>query len=150
MVRSANRPAPARTLTPGGGGGLSSRRKRLLLAAGWPTRLLRAGWPVCPPGAESVRGIPLSAAVLAGEASTTADLLQPRSLQAALRSLADDRDGTRRTLVEGLIQLARSALFSMEGKCALNVKEPPMLYGRLLLLFSSFQRLTTLMGAPAR
>ena len=45
----------------------------------------------------------------AGEASTTADLLQPRSLQAALRSLADDRDGTRRTLVEGLIQLARSA-----------------------------------------
>ena len=45
----------------------------------------------------------------AGEASTTADLPQPRSLQAALRSLADDRDGTRRTLVEGLIQLARSA-----------------------------------------
>ena len=45
----------------------------------------------------------------AGEASTTADLLQPRSLQAALRSLADDRDGTRRTLAGGLVQLARSA-----------------------------------------
>ena len=52
----------------------------------------------------------------AGEASYTSDLMRPRTLQAALRSLKDTDEDTLRLLTQTIAQLTRTAVDTMRGE----------------------------------